>query len=452
MRGFKITDGTTTVLLNFGDTRIIDYVPKAPKQDVTTVAREYDGGEQPAAFWRNVSERAVIKFSAFTGARVAMNDINRLGEKARQRQANGVGTAVYVMYRHSDSEAWYRSEVLSVQAELANDVGSQISIAFTRRYYWESDTETLLQLTNPSGGPSNSQVLRNHNAGGFYNYAQIDADDVEGDLPAPARLELYNNYNDADVVSKYWIGHRLGDYGELSHIIQFEDGTELGSTVEVTNAALSNGKYDRLNVPGSGVITKTWECTLSSALLEGAGGRWFKLLFYQAEVATATDIRMRCRVTYESLTTLWEGEWIAAPNPAFRQVVDMGNVQLPGWLVGTGGVAPLKLEVQVKKASSGAATIGFDYLMLLPMQSLRILESQGYGAAYTVTVHDNPIDNEIYSSGWTGGKLGNFVALGDPIMLVPGRDNCLYLMVDQTDNINRTTQMTVYYRPRRLVL
>lgn len=451
MRGFKITDGTTTVLLNFGDTRIIDYVPKAPKQDVTTVAREYDGGEQPAAFWRNVSERAVIKFAAFTGARVAMNDINRLGEKARQRQANGVGTAVYVMYRHSDSEDWYRSEVLTVQAELGNDVGSQISIAFTRRFFWESDTETLLQLSNPAGGPFNNITLRNHNHGGVYNYAQIDADDVEGDMPAPARLELLNSYNDVDRVYKYWIGHRLGDAGEFPHIIQMEDGTELAGSAEVTDVNASNGKYVSLAVAASGSVYVAWWAELSSTLLAGAGGRWFKILLYPWVAATASDVRLKARVTYDGITVLWEGEWVAAPSVS-RGVMDLGNVQLPGWLVGAGSVAPLRLEIQTKKASSGTATIGFDYLMLLPIHSLRILDGSAYGSAYNVTVHDNPIDNLIYSDGWAGGRLGNWVALGDPIMLAPGRDNVIYLMGSQIDAINRTTQLTVYYRPRRLVL
>jgi hypothetical protein len=451
----SITDdgdpGATVVLsLTTHPAELLSYTPIAPSQDARTVIDESDGGEQPNIYWRNVTESATIQYYTADEARGAFETLNRFFEKAKRRQRTGVGARVFVRFRPDLSEALYRSEILSGRVQNSNlNQRMQVTVTWTRRYYWEAASEIQLGLYNNVTGGS-SVNLFNHSRDVDNRNNFVKANTVQGELPAPARIELLNNYNSVTRTQNFYLAHMLEGGTPFPHMIEAESGTNSGGTSTVTNAAWSNGSGIDLVATGTAEIT-AWYYLMPSTTLEAAGGNWFRVLVYIPFSPTASDIKIKARISIDLITTLWEGQWVSVGNNA--TLLDLGTVQLPAYLVDAADVYPLTIELRTKRSGSGSVSVPIDFVELAPLQSWRLLRSLGYDTGYNVTLHDDPAKGLIYTNGWSpAGSVGNYVALGSPIMLVPGYTNVIYLLVTPTDTILRSTQIKVFYRPRRLTI
>lgn len=462
----RFTDNTTTVdvLPSAGDAVLRRYTLRTPEiESIDSDRAIMDGGERPIAVYRNVTEQMdVILEGVAATQRATLAALNLLLEQARHRQRTGMGPAVYVEFRPDDAEGWWRSEILSGRAlvddaELEFDLqlvtaGLEITVIYTRRYYWEG-AEAQIPLTNGNGTDDIAGLtVYNHDDAdaGDDNYVAIDGDDVDGDLPAPPRLELTNTYNSATRADRVFVGHNAYSApATLTHILEAEDAS--GGT-PTAHATASAGEYNALSWAVT-TETQLLDWTLSTAMLNALAGNYAHLLLRLYNTTIYTDLWLRVRIKFE-VSTIWEGPALLAR--ANRILQDLGTVQLPPYLLGAGDLYPLHLMVYGTRAQAGTHLLNVDCLQVAPADGWRKLQPKGYGLGYEARLVDDMIAGALYTDSWaTPGKVGNYIGYGAPIMLAPGRAQRLYFLWDTTvggAGIDRTLSVKAFYRPRRLTL
>lgn len=437
-----LTDGTNNITLNSGNAQILNYLPSTPSQRATAVTKDIDGGEQANTFWDNVTEVAVIIYGTASQARSALTDINRFFEMARQRQRLQSGPTIKILYAPFDTEPAYSSEVLAGKVAINDEIGRQLIISWTRRYYWQSETETQLNMTNDLvGSPTGTLTLANQRRGGYTNYGRITGSDIGGDLPTPAKLVLTNTYNNLDYTRNFYLGHFIETNGLLPNIIECDTGNAVNSSTIV-------GQNVVLATTSAGT-TKHWYGSISNALLQATAGGIFRILAKTDTVTGVAGLQLKAKISIDQLYTVYEGDFVAVPTSG-AGVIDLGSVQLPPSGI-AGSTYPLTLELFGRYTGS-SSTIPIDYIQLTPTNSYRVLKAKGFNTGYLAWLTDDPYNKAVYTDGWsTSGKLFNYVPSGNPIMLVPGKTNTIYLLTESAEAL-RTTTLQVYYRRRRLII
>jgi len=148
-----ITDSTTTVNLATGGGDLLHYTPMTPKMRTSSGA----GGKQTSTRQESITESATVYFSDASRdvVRGYVNSIEKLFDQAAVYQEWKTGSRVYVNFQPSGDSDTYRSEILSGRVawgasalgyEWAN-AGFEVSITWTRRWYWEGP-ETVVTCTN----------------------------------------------------------------------------------------------------------------------------------------------------------------------------------------------------------------------------------------------------------------------------------------------------------------
>jgi len=145
----QIIYGSTTINLTSGDYILLDYVPEAGKGGIVTERI-----------------RLFIKSSSAANFQTAIENIERALRNAESRYDTGVGDKVYIKFQPDSLSTLYRSEI--VRRSESEDAGSiegpkrllgaiwatksgEFLLIFTRRDYWEANTETTLTIENQSG-------------------------------------------------------------------------------------------------------------------------------------------------------------------------------------------------------------------------------------------------------------------------------------------------------------
>jgi hypothetical protein len=445
----EITDGSSSAQITALATRGFDYLPRPPAVEPRAINDEYDGGEQPNTFYRNVTESVTLYFNTLTQMRTAEEAIQRLLDLARFRQGSRPGAKVYLQFAESPSATLWRSEILAGAPVATALNGFALTYAITRRFYWERATEIQLSMSNDVTGSTTAITLYNHNrnASSRNNYARITG--VLGSMPAPVRFVLTNTYASATRVSDVYIGHMLDGSPAFSgqHVIEIESGTFYGSSAVRSNGIASGGQDGNLAWSGTSEAI-LWSGVIGATVLNAAGGGWFKVIAYSTQASSDQSTRVRARISIDLISELWAGAYTLF-SPFAGTLTDLGNVQLPAGLVG-GSAYPLTIELRARSPLVGTHNIYPDYIEFLPLRSFRFLDELGYGVAQGVALHDNPYEEQVFTS-WGSGNIGNYTPLGAPIMLVPNRTNVIYLMVTPCDNVARSTQVQAWYRPRVLM-
>jgi len=449
----RISDNTTTVQLTNTSGGIypalLDYTPQVPEKDARTITIEADGYEQPNVYWRQVTEQARIAYTPadMTSARADVTTLNRLFEQARRWQQK-VGSPVYVKFRPSTGDTLYRSEILSGHASIEDQRNAWVTVSWTRRFYWETDSETQLNLYNTvQTTPASTITLRNcfYAFAGYSNVAKIAAAQVAGDLPAAARITLTNLSATAGI--DYYLGHMIEGASAMTFNVEAEGGTNYLASANTSNANYSGGAYTTINNNTSSE-SLTWSGNITQAMLAAAGGYRFRIHMFATATASSSDVRARMKVTVDNLHTLFETPYYVTL-PSTGDIVDFGGVQLPPRGGNTSTQYALKLEVYLWR--SGGGSIPVDFFHFTPVMSYRMYKSTGYQLAQNAVLNDDPLNYRVYTA-TASGNLYNFNATGSPaIMLVPNQINVLTLLNKPTDPFRQTT-MAVYYRARRLQL
>jgi len=463
----RFTDGTTTIriLPTGGEAVLKRYTPQMPEIDpVDTGGATMDGGERPLAPYRNVSEQIDLVWEGdLAEQRAAINTLNRLFQQARHRQRTGMAARVYLEFRPGSTGDWWRSEILSGRvlvddADLEFDlqlvnVALEAAIIYTRRFFWEGP-EAQIPLTNGNGQNNTAGLtVVNHDDAdaGDDNYVAIASTAISGDLPAPPRLEMTNSYDSATRASTIYVAHNaFSAPGTLAHILEAEDAAG-GTPTE--HATASAGYYSALSWEATTeTLLLNWE--ISTEQLNALGGNYVRLLMRLYSNTIYTDLWLRVRIKYKSLTTLWEGpRMLAVPNQSLQ---DLGAVQLPPYLLGAGNIKELNLMLYGTRAQAGSHGLNVDFLQVAPCDGYRRLVPKGYHLEYQSRLIDDMVEGLLWKdTGADTAKVGIYVTYGAPILLEPGRDQRLYFLHSGWTGgagIDRTLSVKAFYRPRRLTL
>lgn len=328
-------------------------------------------------------------------------------------------------------------------------------LTVTRRPWWARARAELALANGSVGSPATGGVVvYNHDdaGSGHDNWVDIDGATITGAIPGPVELRLTNTQNVSQRAYNLHIAHNvLSDPANLPHILEAENATTISSGTATASSDASGGYYVASSW-GSSVESRLFEWTLSTALLNAAGGNRFRVL---ARFHNSVDdtLKARLKILYE-VTTLWEGPQVLLNAGVGTFFQDLGVVRLPPALVGTGDIHPLYLDLYYEKDGGGTANL--DFIALLPLDGYRKLEPQGYGLAYNARLVDDQLEGYVYTDGWaTAGKTPHYLGLGDPFKLWPGEDQRLYFYADKISGgvqIAQTFSVRAYYRPRVLTI
>jgi hypothetical protein len=139
---------------------------------------------------------------------------------------------------------------------------------------------------------------------------------------------------------------------------------------------------------------------------------------------------------------------------------DLGVIRLPPWRVDEAGLTqPMDFYMLIYSKDGAAKTVDMDALHLYPVDGYRDIRLfAGLYVGFTERLVDDMIEDELFADTGAGtGRSYTAVALGNKIMLQPGKDQRLYFVATDDSisipaDVARTWTVKAYYRPRRLAL
>jgi hypothetical protein len=183
---------------------VIGYPLASPVVDQQTIQNLGDGNTLSIPTFANVIESIDLHIGGpghtSTQVQAAVRAIERVVDLARQSSIGYLTDKVYLRIRYDQDTEWWRSQILAAQWAGPNVTG-QIwknfetgSIELTRRFYWETE---ILHPVAISSGPTPTPTTgyatvynADDSHGANQNWWQLAADQVQGSLPAPARISL----------------------------------------------------------------------------------------------------------------------------------------------------------------------------------------------------------------------------------------------------------------------
>lgn len=361
---------------------------------------------------------------------------------AAARRAVSLGPRVYIQFRPTDAGDIYRSEltagVLTWSEEpskrrLGGTLNTvEVSIAWTRRNYWEgAETELYFSSSSQSERTGGVAVYNNDNAGNT-NWFQVADTRIVGSLPAPLRLRLTNATGAALSPRMFYLCNNVLSAPASA------DVWLLGSEAVNGATATWSGSVDH--------NSQLFVFPLTTTLLGQTEGRRFHVL-------------MACSSVPLSPAGIWVraamGTWVSpifVPSVTGREqyttseLLDMGTLPVPAGGFGAGN-AGAALEISARSGSSGSMTI--DFVMLMATDSFRRLLQTGFSLPAGASIEDNGIEGTVYY--YSGGSRYTIVRpAGDPLTVFPGKVNRMHMLFDESDQFVAGRQMTVqaWYRPR----
>lgn len=466
------TTGTETGLLGTGS-----FVPHTPQRRNRDLWLLHDDWEPPV-------ETVPVVFEGVAAARAALGSLHRMIRRAREYTQLRIGAPVYLQFRPDTGEALYRSPVREMVFDIEQEsyrrrwendrIHGQITL--TREPYWDAVTPVSATLSNPSGTGTAIGVDNTSDAT-RYNYVDIAAAAITGDLDAPATITLSQQY-DAPTnggLPTWYIGHNAhGTPANYRH--QYENSDIGGSGHStVVNGTCSGGDYSRFQWDGSQLYTYTvagqgWNVQWSPSYpptVEESGGRT-ALLLLRCPVMPQANLMLSVELKFQPLYSPQIYAYRSQPFriPTGSQLVELGPVQIPPMAVR--GMEPVGLTVLQLRFHSITPTppppdldVTVDFMLMLPTDSWAILRPLPVISVGTLSQRVNIIDNSdlnlTYTQPQTGTvqNLPTYAREGVPILLRPNTAQRLYfahVYQEGTWNVSHRCTVSVSYRPRRLLL
>ncbi len=276
---------------------------------------------------------------------------------------------------------------------------------------------------------------------------------IAGDIATPVQIEFQNSSNDSTRVGNLYIGRSAQSLPSPASLSLSPESMSIkyGTFNTYYDAVYQGGALVTWTLTGESTFTLgSWN--ISSAYWTAFAGTKYRIM--GTLPSGDSNVQIKIRVLIEKLSALWESDWI--PLSYNFTLQELCTVNLPPYKIISGdAVYPLDIQIQAKTKGNYAHSVSMDALYLMPAERWKSLKQKGYGASYGVTIVDDNPNNRAYSTGWSGGSIGNFDASGTQITLVPGKTNRLYFMSDTWTGsalANRTANIKVGYRPRYLSL
>jgi hypothetical protein len=481
--------GSYLTLSQGTNVNVAHYVPATPQ--ISTVKAEQttvDGGEQPLTTRRNVTETIELyltpgsSMATVEAVVLSLETWLRLAEEYQNNKAGGSPT--YCEYQPLATTGVWRSEILGGFVVLRDDAmkrwqrqqSIRVDVVITRRWYWEAaEVELPLSVLNPNGpipadpwpsgylyhtsSPATGGVtIYDHYDGGHGNWVQVDGDDVLGSLPARARIEITNTYNDSINAGAFMIAQNtFGMNVAHNQFIQAIEGESAAdpTTTDYSDTDSSSDAGITLTVPTpSSAFMARW--TLSGTSLLAYACRNYRLIGRFDDVSHS-DITVKAALTYPFNTAL-NAAVIAQTSEvllsASATLQDLGILCIPPGMPDTTFDA-LALSLYGYSPSAGR-TVDLDCIFLMPVDAYRVLtpKSTAYGLAYNAKLVDDGIRNVVYMES-SGGRMNHYTGFGSPITLWPGVRQTIFILsqaLSGPTSILRSHSVRLYYRPRRLTV
>ncbi|MEM4234925.1 MAG: hypothetical protein QXU75_07235 [Candidatus Methanomethylicaceae archaeon] len=447
MTYLALESGSTLIDLTSDGMYLVDYVPR------------YSFGEKIS------TETIDVRFGGASVSAIAskIRAIEMSLLLAKAYQDNRQGQPCYLIYQPANGLPTVRSRVVGGQIILGDrathykisNLNMDAGIIIERENYWEATAETEIPLTNGNGTnvTGGINVLNCNDGSGTppnkrNNYVQIASTAISGNLPAPAKIVVQNNYDSPTRLGEIYVSLNVySNPAAFTHIIEGESAQYGGSNV--SSSSYSGGYYRNITWTGDAqAYIANWQ--IPSGTIANGGGRWFKI--FAALVSTPQPgTYVQSKLTFPTgapLTIIQEDQEILLPSS--DQFVEIGTFQIPPWLIDQTLLYPLDLILYGRRVGGGALAI--DFLYIMPADSFNLWKPRGYGLAYTTYLTVDYIEKQSYVEGYSpGGKSSIYMLFGNPIELIPGMTQRLYFSqrgVTGDININRKILVRLFYRAR----
>lgn len=418
----------------------------------------------------NLEEHVTDRFDVWyqansaTALTAAIRSINQAFAHARAHQSDVDGCWMYFSI-DDESVAWRTRVYDGVMLHNANvarrwDQGKfLIGISFERAPFWEG-AETDVILSNPNGSGVNGVTVYNcnDNSGSApnkrVNYVDIAADQVEGDLPAPAIMKITNNDNITPTqLFNVWIGQNFTD--PVNAAWTFEAEAAIGA-VPIASASYSGGYKVSVPVNNSSMTElSTWAIT--AAQMSAFRGQFVHAIFrFGADVR---NIKFLLQIKWNDFV-IWESDPIVPSGTRVGATRDLFSLRMPPWLQNENNLDSIKIVLSGQHLLLTSYSVDMDFMMLISADGfryLRCIADPAYGTAYGSRIIDDGISGEYFQDNGNGiNKVGIISGYGNPIQLMPNKSQRLYFLMHSyvivQPEVNRTLSIKISYRPRRLGL
>jgi len=442
----KFTDGATSVFLGNAtsstDGYIEEYHPTTPPYGATSHA-----------------ESAKVTFTGSLAlVEAAIAKINILATQARLYNATRLGGITWVQITIGSSV--YTSQIFDIRFE-PDDTAYRYEIAAGTRtgtLLWErmpfvEGAVTQIPLTNTNGSSDTAGLKvysfddSSTDATAYVknNYMTLSA--IDGDLPAPLRIELTAGASTTDALDDFVLAmNRNSGPTVLTYTFEGESGTgssDLTSSTDVASAACSGGKYMSLvSSPTSAWIGQIY-WNLDENALAYHKGNWFTpIIRWQA--APGVDISIKWKL--ETVSGIVMGESasinILASDTSLSTICP--PIQVPPYVI-EDDYADMHLQLYLYRGTTDATTLALDFVYLFCMDSIRVYTAIVTPAAGE-SVSDDGFVKRVYGTISSENSMTHSWT-GDWIYAEPVKDNRL-MYYSLTGTIAEFVTAKVYYRPR----
>ncbi len=327
-----------------------------------------------------------------------------------------------------------------------------VTLHYTRFNYFDG-TQCELPLNGRGGTDQTGGFdLINHTdlTSNYGNYVTIKSVDSETDLPAPLRIELENTYA-SNKIKDIAIGsfHHPSVTDEK---IFFAFATDMSGGTQYYNVNAINDYYRRVSWTST-AWTSLYNYPVPLTEVDDLDGRSFRPVLHLYNSHAFSDLYFRIKLMRGSYTL--QVCDLVYSDPNFQYVL-FPPIQIPPNQL-LREMLPHHVEIQIDglKEDGSAAQIDVDCLQLLPLDYSAFF--QGF---FEMSQDDKLIDDSFrklsnvrYSA--VGSETVAHLRSGGPLLLYPGHNNFLFFILANENNvidINRTSQVRVYYRPRLRLL
>lgn len=265
------------------------------------------------------------------------------------------------------------------------------------------------------------------------NFADIAAADLDGSLPAPARLEFQYATGQTDRLYYTLFAHGtdLSDSGgSLNNVLEGEDavqGAGVTTWSKIANAQVSAGYYQVMSwTATSEVQLASW--TLTSARLAYLRGKFFRPVLRHRLLPNLEDISVRWKIPNAAGSgyALQSGQTRLS---TARYISATAALPLPPLNLPAGPYEPVTLELWGECSNSATKTLAIDCIHLLPTEGWLELEPLGGVGALETLVAESE-GGYVYRLDATGLRGISHTPIGNFIRLQPGCTNRIYVVFD----------------------
>lgn len=437
--GLTMSDSTTVNLMTGGCIVQDGYYPKTPGDEDVTV----------------VEEIPVLLIGSGADMLAKIRAIETALELAAASQRNHV----YLNFQLDATQTSYRSRVLGGSVVFDGRLDKRwrqgrlaATVLVRRDVVWEGP-ETQLSVDNRHGSGTSGVPVHWRADSTHDNWVDIDAADIVGTLPGPARVEVTYPSDASYYITELYI-HNGWRHPVTTpyHILEAENYTNTDGGTQVTDAAYSGGAYMAISLDaGLAENNVTWVLDEgvsagSQLRLKGDLGRFLML----ARASTTDEVWAWLTLSGAGGSASWSGPRVRLSNLAGFDLVNLGVCEMPPGYRSIGNWYG-SLNLVLYTAASGV-TVNVDCLMVCPTDSCGYMTWQNVAMDTAKTIVMDAICQRRYLVDPVSSRV--FLANGSwgYIYLQPGVDNRLYFNYRRNTtggDSAGTMTVKVYYRPRR---